>query len=308
MTFYKYTTTSTAEIVLKNQSLRWSSPLLFNDIEECQFTPFTEEQYLHAFSSYKKIVELCASGCMLFDIRRFSNETMMLIEMFKMYIKRGESAPFLPEELLMSHRNIHHEYINKGLLNCFRILCVTTEYDNNLMWAYYADQHYGCVIELESVYKEEPYLLRKGSVRYHENIAPLSKPLDMLLYGETAEVKELMIKDIIFSKRSNWVHENEYRFMFSESFGQITSKLDLRTNKFETTAEYQSDSSHTDVPISKESVKSVTFGARTQQNDIEKIINVVYSEGYDCKFYQMKLKNGTVERQLLNVEASCSQT
>ncbi|MBB1325664.1 DUF2971 domain-containing protein [Pseudoalteromonas sp. SR45-1] len=306
MTFYKYTTTTTAEIVLKNQSLRWSSPLLFNDIEECQFTPFTEEQYLKAFSSYIKIVELCAKGCLVLDTRRFSYEALMLIELFKRCTERGETAPILSDFFLKNHRHIHHEYINKGLLNCFRILCVTTEYDNNLMWAYYADQHYGCVIELESVYKEKPYLLRESPVRYHDNIAPLSNPLDMFLYGETPEIKELMIKDIIFSKRSNWLHEKEYRFMFCENYGQISSQLDLRTNKFEVSTKYQSESSYTDVPITKESVKSVTFGARTPHNEIEKIINVVSSEGYDCKFYQMKLESGTVERKLLVVETNCS--
>ncbi|MGF1689630.1 DUF2971 domain-containing protein [Photobacterium kagoshimensis] len=301
MTFYKYTNTSTAELVLKNKSLRWSSPTIFNDLEECQFTPFTQEQYLKAIDIYKKILNQCASGCLLFDVDQFSEITQLLIASMKQLKKQGLSTPSLPNELLMSHESMHREYINKGLINCFRVLCVTTAYDNHLMWAHYADQHYGCVIELEKLYVNKPYLLKKGKVRYHENIEPLSNPLDMLLYGETKAVKELMVRDIIFSKRSNWEYEEEYRFMFSESFGSITSTLDMQNNNFKTTAEDQPDKLFTDVPISKDFVKSIIFGARTSIEEIDKILNVLSENEYHCQLYQMKMENGSLVKKPLSV-------
>jgi hypothetical protein len=37
--FYKYTSSSTALLILENCRLRWSSPLLFNDIAEFQRMP-----------------------------------------------------------------------------------------------------------------------------------------------------------------------------------------------------------------------------------------------------------------------------
>ncbi|EJN6960582.1 DUF2971 domain-containing protein [Photobacterium damselae] len=301
MTFYKYTTTSTAEIILQNKSLRWSSPLLFNDIEECQFTPFTQEQFIQAYNTYTNILEQCASGCLLFDFSRFSENTRLLINAVKMCKEKGVDTPYLTNELLMNHGEMHRDYINKGLINCFRILCVTTAYDNNLMWAYYADQHYGCVLELESVFIDPPRKLKEGEVRYHENINPLSNPLDMFLYGETPEVHDLMVKDIIFSKRTNWKHEEEYRFMFSENFGQITSKIDLQNNKFEIVSKFQSDKSYTDVPISKESIKSIIFGARTNSDDIEKIVSTVIENKFNCEFYQMKMKSGSLVKEPLSI-------
>jgi len=302
MTYYKYTTTSTAELVLKYKSLRWSSPLLFNDIEECQFTPFTEEQYLRSVETYKKILEQCASGCLIFDINRFSEQTKLLISAIAMCKRDGSAVPPFSEELLMNHARMHRDYINKGLINCFRILCVTSTFDNQLMWAYYADQHYGCVIELDGVYLEKPYQLREGKVRYHENIEPLSNPLDMFLYGETPEVKELMVKDIIFSKRSNWNHEEEHRFMFSENFGGISFKLDMQTNEFETTAENQVENSYSDIPISKDSIKSIIFGARTSNDEIEKIVSIVSEQEFNCKLYQMKMKNGSLVKESMGLK------
>jgi len=301
MTFYKYTTTSTAELVLQNKSLRWSSPLLFNDIEECQFAPFTQEQFVKAFDTYKNILDQCASGCLLFDIGSFSETTRLLINTVRLGKKMDKGTSLLSDEMLMNHEAMHREYINKGLINCFRILCVTTAYDNHLMWAYYGDQHYGCVFELEDVFLEKPYLLKEGEVRYHENIEPLSNPLDMFLYGETAKVHDLMVKDVIFSKGANWKHEQEYRFMFNESFGQVTTKLDLRTNKFETIAQNQSDKSYTDVPISKDSFKSIIFGARTSVDEIEKIVAVVSEHKFKCKLYQIKNENGKLIKEPLSM-------
>lgn len=304
MTYYKYTTTSTTELVLKNKSLRWSSPLIFNDIGECQFTPFTEEQFLRSTETYKKILEQCASGCLIFDFNKFSEQTKLLISTIAMCKRNGTAVPPFSEELLVNHGRMHRDYINTGLINCFRILCVTSTFDNQTMWAYYADQHYGCVIELDSVYLKKPHQLREGKVRYHENIEPLSNPLDMFLYGETPEVKELMVKDIIFSKGSKWNHEEEYRFMFSENFGQISFKLDMQTNEFETTAVNQAENSYTDVPIPKNSIKSIIFGARTNKEEIEKIIRIVSEQRFNCKLYQMKMENGSLVKVSLNFQTA----
>lgn len=299
MAFYKYTTTPTAEIILKNKSLRWSSPQIFNDIEECQFTPFTQESSMKAFEMYEKIIEQCASGCLLFDHKPFSENTRLLISVVELCRQTGNSSSFLSMDFLKNHGEMHLEYINKGLINCFRVLCVTTKCDNNLMWAYYADQHYGCVLELEKVFIKPPRQLKEGEVRYHENLEPLSNPLDMLLYGETPEVKDLMTKDILFSKRTDWKHEEEYRFMFTESFGEITSTLNMQTNKFEMSNKYQSDKRYTDVPILKESVKSITFGVRTSDEDVKNIVDVASQNQFDCSFYKMKMLGGALIREPL---------
>jgi len=190
MSFYKYTTLSTASIVLQNKSLRWSSPVLFNDVEECQFTPFTEDQHLNAYNTYIKILEECAKGNSDYDSSKFTNINQTIIHLMKLSIEQETfSTEGLAKSILnLSNQfgsNFYREFLNTALLRTFRILCVTEKYDNNLMWSYYADQHYGCVIELEQVCLDETKLISQGHIRYHENLEPLSNPIDMLLYGET---------------------------------------------------------------------------------------------------------------------------
>lgn len=304
MSFYKYTTISTASLVLQNQSLRWSSPLLFNDLEECQFTPFTENQYLNAYSDYINILKECAEGHSRYDSRKFTDINQTIIQFMKLAIQRGtfDDDGLASSLLNMSTQfgpNFYREYINTALIRTFRILCVTGRYDNSLMWSYYANEHYGCVIELKQVYVDEPRLLRQGHIRYHENLEPLSNPIDMLLYGETKEVRDLMIKDVIFSKGQKWNHEEEYRFLFSETWGQITTTINMQTNEKNIKVADQPEDLFTDVSVPKESIKSITFGARTNSEDMEKILHVISEKNYEIDLYQMKLINGKLTRETL---------
>ncbi|WP_312508973.1 DUF2971 domain-containing protein [Chryseobacterium culicis] len=305
MSFYKYTTISTAALVLKNKSLRWSSPVVFNDLEECQFTPFTNEQYIKAYNTYIDILTEYAKGNQLgYDVERFSDVNMMIISLMQISLQEGSfTTEGFAEQMLRFAQNSEgdfRDYINKALINTFRILCVTEDADNNLMWAHYGDQHKGCVIELESVYSKRPRALREGKVRYHENLEPQTNPIDVLLYGETPEIRDIMIQDVIFSKRTNWNYEKEYRLMFAESFGEIRTQIEVQTMKKEITVN-QSDKLFTDVAIEKEAVKSIVFGARTSVQDIKDILAILEESKYDCKTYQMTMKDGKMVKEELDL-------
>ncbi len=303
MRFYKYTSIETAKIVIENETLRWSSPLLFNDIEECQFTPFTTEQHKSAQKNYYEMLIDCAKGRLIYNYHYFSHMTNMLIDTFRLTMKQGSIDSFDYKDLLKIADNPqegYREYVNKGLVNIFRILCVTTDYNNNLMWAHYGDQHYGCVLEFSEICKDKPRNLQEDYVRYHENLNPTSNPIDMMIYGETKEVRDAMIKDIIFSKKTSWAYEKEYRLMFAESFGKITTSLDLRTNKRTMDVSHQTDAKYTDVPFRKESLKSITFGVRAKQESIDETLISLANKNYQIDVYQLKLIDGELSRKTLS--------
>ncbi len=304
MNFYKYTNISTATLVIKNKTLRWSSPLVFNDLEECQFAPFTKEQFLSSYNDYIKILTECATGQSIYNFNKFSDVSKLIIHVMRMSMVQGtfDTKGFTVDVLniFSNPESDYRDFTNTALIKCFRILCVTDKYDNNLMWAHYADQHFGCVLEFESLYSKKPRLLREGYVRYHENLQPKTNTLDVLLYGETEEERDLMIRDVAFSKRTSWNYENEYRLMFAESFGEITATIDMRTKKKETAVKYQSDELFTDVSISKESIRSIIFGVRTADKDIKKVLEALSENDYQCKLYQMKMKNGCMIKEELN--------
>lgn len=281
--------------------MRWSSPIVFNDLEECQFTPFTKEQYITCYKAYIKILTDCAKGQSTHDVAKFSDVCQLIIQVMKFSMEQGTFDEKYFGEIFMTAlgnpESDYRNYTNTAFIKCFRILCVTEKFDNNLMWAHYAAEHYGCVIELASLYTEKPPFLREGFVRYHENLQPHSNPLDMLLYGETEEVRDLMIRDVAFSKRTSWSYENEYRLMFPVSFGEIRTKIDMTTKQKEIVVKDQSDKLYNDVGILQDSIKSVIFGVRTTDADIKKVLDVLSENNYHCNAYQMKMRDGQMKKE-----------
>ena len=156
MTFYKFTSIPTAKVILENETMRWSSPVVFNDLEECQFVPFTKELISSAHKKYQEILNECAKGNFPPDFDSYSDVTKSIVSVLQ--LTRGNDAftsVNLAEIMKRISGNIEDDYrnfVNTALIRCFRMLCVTTEYDNNLMWAHYADQHRGCVLELDDFF------------------------------------------------------------------------------------------------------------------------------------------------------------
>jgi len=301
MSYYKYTTLNTTKLIIQNKSLRWSSPLKFNDIEECQFVPYTKDSYEKAIKEYLEIITKIAKGVKVdYDYNRFKPVTQMLIGMIQLSINQGTFDPsnFAEQSLntISNPEADYREYINNGLIRIFRILCVTNKYDNKLMWAHYGDQHYGCVIEFTELYLKKPFNLKEGYVEYHENLNPKTNSLELLLYGETPEIRNVMIQDVIFSKRADWKYEEEYRLLFSENFGEIKAETDFETKKTTITASKQTDKLFTDVPISKDFIKSICFGTRVKDEEITDIQRQLSDNNIDCLLYKMKLNGGNLER------------
>ena len=304
MSYFKYTTLSTTKLILEHKSLRWSSPLQFNDIEECQFVPYTKESYNIAIREYFDILIRISKGEKLdYEYNRFSYSTQMLISLIRISLKNGTFNPSNFVDQTISHFSNpeadYRAFINKGLIRIFRILCVTNKYDNKLMWAHYGDQHYGCVLEFSDLYINKPYNLREGKVEYHENLYPKTNSIDLLLYGETQESTDLMFKDVVFSKRSEWKYEEEYRLLFAENLGQIKFETNFQTNQKELSISNQTDKLFTDVPIDINFIKSITFGARVNFGDITEIQNHLKSIDLNCDLYKMDLNGANLERKNL---------
>lgn len=300
MTFYKYTNIPTAKLIIENQTMRWSSPVVFNDIEECQFVPFTKERIAHAYKRYQEILVECAKGNLTQNYDSYSDVTKMIVSLLKITSRTNAlTAENLAEIMKKVPGNFDgdfRQYVNAALIKCLRVLCVTTDFENKLMWAHYADQHYGCVLELDDFFDKEPRGLRAGYVRYHENLEPASNPLDILLCGETKEATTSLIEDVVFSKRTLWNYENEYRYLFNESFGEITTTIDMAPNNRTIKVKNQSEVLYTDVPFSLDAIKSITFGVRANRKDIDQISGILIDKGSAAGFYQMQMQDGHMVR------------
>ncbi|EMH9025399.1 DUF2971 domain-containing protein [Proteus mirabilis] len=305
MSFYKYMTTETGKIVIEQGTLRWSSPSIFNDIDECQFSPFTDSELESANNAVFKVLANCVAGHLIYNFNEFSDDKQMMIELLKYGIENGiasDNSYFDSfKKIVPSMEDFFREYINIGLINCARVLCVTSDYDNNLMWAHYADEHRGCVLEFENVYKEAPDRLHQGPVKYVDELKSSTNAIELLLYGETKSIHNTLIKDVFFSKKSAWQYEKEYRLLFSENFGVIQGSINCQTNEKTWAVSGQSDQLYTDVEFAPDSLLSITFGVRTQAAIVDEIISIARSKNPLCTFYQMIRSGGSTVRHRMQI-------
>jgi len=299
---------ATGKVVLENGTLRWSSPGIFNDIDECQFSPFSDEDFKLAFNAYSKVVEDCARGRLFYNYNGFSGTTRMTISAINLGLKNEKYSDadleIISSDLLnnvfSNPEDYFRDYVNNAIINCTRVLCLTSDYNNDLMWAHYANEHKGCVFEFKQPYKKKPQKFREGPVNYIEDLDSSVNGLDLLLYGETPQFNDALIREVFFSKKKHWSYEEEYRLMFSESFGVITNTLDFQNKTRELEVNGQSSDLYTDVSYDPQALISVTFGVRTTPQDIDDIITLTLSKNPTCQFYKMHREKGKTVRKLID--------
>ncbi|WP_421341944.1 DUF2971 domain-containing protein [Aeromonas veronii] len=181
-----------AKCILKDGTLKFTSPANFNDPFDCRST-FNNELALQFY--YKKYLDR-----FLDDHRHLSPAKRLLeIKKFKESIKN----------------KIKNGVLSEHLLSGIGVCCFTTDPESVLMWSHYADHHRGFVIEFDVI-----DVLSKPT----EEIAnKVDNPEFNLFMFEVAYSDNMPIRtfinesprDIIYqnflTKASGWKYENEYR-------------------------------------------------------------------------------------------------
>jgi hypothetical protein len=148
--FFKYMSASTAEIVLKTRTLRWSHPDKFDDTldvaQACdeKMDKSKQKQIQDAIidlaanspanrnkKNTNKLFKCLASLILLFG----SDKTSAISE-----LKKG------PVDISIRIAELNERW--KEIRNDFRILCLGIEKDNHHLWNKYAEKHKGVVLEL----------------------------------------------------------------------------------------------------------------------------------------------------------------
>jgi hypothetical protein len=103
----------------------------------------------------------------------------------------------------------------RELLQDWGIFCSSTNKDSLLMWSHYADHHRGVVLELQPKIQKDSVLLASRPVKYSDERPLIYKTLRDLLEKsffmslENSSTKTM--EDLVFTKRSEWSYEDEYR-------------------------------------------------------------------------------------------------
>ncbi|WP_218726509.1 DUF2971 domain-containing protein [Pseudomonas sp. D1HM] len=247
--FYKYMTHSTANIVLENQTLRWSTPATLNDPYDIQFdlrVDFDRNKVLHhALDKLWKVFtgELTCHA---------DSQMSITMNILRPHLKRMPKKHFI-NKMEEGIRNsfaaldtgIHKTYqITREHLSTAKILCLTDSPTNQLMWAYYADSNRGVVLR----FQDEP-----GAGSPYQMAKQMSYMPDIPMLFEESELSDFLarlitfdtqkrIHSLIYTKSDAWKHENEWRIFAGDG-----------RNKF---------APHEDKPFGARELTGAIFGCR----------------------------------------------
>ena len=227
--FYKYTSVKTALSILVNHNLRLGSPLAFND-------PFDIPRVLKLSFSREQFVKGVLNELIRLSRDPGYDTSANLNPQMRAYVEwmRGfdpqhimnllESRDLLdvPNDMqeLPAYRAMQKQWLET--LAKTRILCVTEENDNPVMWNSYADQYRGVVLELECLDLYDSILLLATPVQYTDE-TPVIGSLQYWIAHATGQSPfdyEATFAELGVTKHKKWEYEREWRVISYEKRGE----------------------------------------------------------------------------------------
>jgi hypothetical protein len=215
---YKYMGYDLGHIVLQNRTLRWSTPGTLNDPYDMQFGLRIEMDAIEVKArALGKLWEQLygeapapagnqfgtAIDALRGNLRQLSREEFdqEFAEPIDQTLKQmGHSLPRLLE-------------FTRGVLARSKILCLSSDPTNTLMWAHYGGNHQGIALRFrDALGLDSPWKMARP-VNYLSDIPVLidSDYLSDFLAGRD-ELKPRGILDrLIYTKSSHWAYEQEWR-------------------------------------------------------------------------------------------------
>lgn len=218
--FYKFMTVKAALASLGTSSLRYSAPSRFNDPfdHQVQFTfPYTQSEFASAL--------LAGMERVIYDDAVVLKETTKLgqacIEL------KGIRGRVLKDKLLAElqigadgsasrFKDLEEDFNTQftAYISHSRVLCVTEEIDNVVMWSHYAEEHKGVAIRLECIEEVDNTLLMAKPVKYVDSFPPFPSPADYVkhLTGEAPiDFAAMVYSEAVYIKHQHWGYEKEWR-------------------------------------------------------------------------------------------------
>ncbi len=120
----------------------------------------------------------------------------------------GESAT-----LLKGNENELSRLFTEQMIHS-RVLCVTEDVDNVVMWAHYADGHKGVALRLHCIEEIDNTLLIAKPVNYTDTVPSFPPIVDYIRYltGEVPiDFARMIYDEAVYIKHENWAYEKEWR-------------------------------------------------------------------------------------------------
>jgi Protein of unknown function (DUF2971) len=282
--FFKYTTPETAISILERKTVKYSSPLYFND-------PFDVQSGLHLNFDLNSLAEktldrlselITADKAPSLDATDPWGKAILLAR--QTYGPKGFDRERWQQRLSPSLGTFAEsiaqwqvEYQQKwtDLLPKMRVFCVAEDRDNLLMWAHYAKDHTGAVFEFLSLPDEDNPLSVARKVKYVKeppSFLTRDEWIDDLLSLRRIDLTDFS-RRYVLTKSSQWRYEKEWRAWYPHH-GPSTEP-------------------HTFVPINPHELSALYLGCQASQPFLEKVVPLARSAFPQLRLFQARKSKGS---------------
>jgi hypothetical protein len=278
---YKYLSVGAAEAVLKNASLRWSSPPLLND-------PFDVQTALVLKVSDEEVISLALK---YIADRLIRPRTAVNFIGTSLNLMSSKGIKFSEDQLDLEFRSSLTTSLTKlkgalprfsaeliaGLSNS-KYLCLSEAYDIPTMWSHYADAHCGIVLEFEAKNGVDSAFKCARPVKYVDeppNFAD-AETLARVLAGDADFDLRTTIDKFVYCKVRDWSYEQEWR-------------IDSASGR-DPKAQFE------DVPFFRTDLSSITFGLRTTDENKDRWFHLARKINISARIFGMRKRGLELER------------
>lgn len=215
---FKYATAPTAIRVLASQSVRYSSPILFND-------PFDVPRHFDlgfTFNEFREEVVKCFENYLAGNGSPGSPNARLALDQMRKRLKDRSAEAMLNDLRLFLALFAQREFEKTASdfqaawddrVPGMRMCCFSDTAMSPVMWAHYSDNHRGAVLQFESSDERDSVSLMAQPVRYQQGrpSLPPAATWARALLGETEIDWDAYLHEYFYVKAAEWNYEREYR-------------------------------------------------------------------------------------------------
>jgi hypothetical protein len=287
-TLFKYMPLQTAEIVLSNRTLRWTTPERLNDPHDMRFSFKSNVNKTVVKSSALEKMWETYSGQFADDIDNVLHRGLIDLKIRRPRVSREEffnefDAPI--EESIDKHARILAELSTKlrDFVSDSKILCLTEDNSSTRMWSHYADDHKGITLGFRSIPGlDSPYQIAKR-VTYHEttpDIFEAEQFADVLSGRSKLDTEEILTK-YVYCKSTEWSYEREWR-IFSGS-GR------------------NPDWPFEDIPFHQAELSEITFGCKMKIEDQVSVVALAKRQYPKARLSRVVMTDGSFDLSVRSI-------
>lgn len=256
---FKYTSLTSAQKIIENNTVRFRTPASFNDPLEFSKNFF---DFYCSRTIYKQKI-----------IRGF--ETKLNRKLNKSEIKQLLTKHKI-EDFIKAYQIVVENARQKSLL-----FCTSKKHNNSLMWSHYAQSHTGVVLGI--------YIPPVGKISNNAYVMSLCVNYAEEIIKQPAftinDDKSKSIYYWIYTKSIDWKYEDEVRTF-----------IDNSSNEFQLLEESLSPytiGKYCDIKLDNRQLCEIYYGVNTPQAEIDKLESIIDNSGLNINSYKMQIVKDT---------------